>query len=52
MGWLILAIIVLAFCIVEYKQIKIFFKEKEVKIKETSHKEWVKGYWEWRNGKG
>ena len=50
MGWLVLAIIVLAFCIVEYKQIKIFFKEKEVKIKETSHKEWLKGYWEWRNG--
>jgi len=52
MGWLFLSIIVLAFCIVEYKQIKIFFKEKEVKIKETSHKEWLKGYWEWRNGKG
>lgn len=52
MGWLILAIIVLAFCIVEYKQIKIFFKEKEIKPKETSHKEWLKGYWEWRNGKG
>ena len=49
MGWLVLAIIVSAFCIVEYKQIKIFFREE--KPKETSNKEWLKGYWEWRNGK-
>ena len=31
---------------------RVFFKEKEIKPKATSQKEWLKGYWEWRNGKG
>ena len=49
MGWLILGIIICAFFISEYREIKNFFHQEEPK--ETSHKEWLKGYWEWRNGK-